>query len=279
MNTDFPSPRQIAPHLQQLALQLVAFFFVICLSWAYRTLRHETLPWLEASLLIGGVGLLLAHLTKQSWWWKTIHALFAPTTYLFLRLQISPEWYLGAFLLTFLVYRSAFSGQIPLYFSNKKTAKALCLLLKTKSQARFLDLGAGIGSVVSPLARALPGSQFTGIENALIPGLIGYFRTAQLENCKWSVGNFWQTVLSDYDVVYAFLSPAPMPKLRKKIQEEMRPGGLFISNSFPLEGIEASFIINVDDSRNTQLYCYTIGTASRQSNTSSRNDHHSLRST
>ena len=40
------------------------------------------------------------------------------------------------------------------------------------------------------------------------------------------------------DVVYAFLSPAPMPRLWEKVQREMRPGTLFISNRFIVPGVK-----------------------------------------
>jgi hypothetical protein len=36
----------------------------------------------------------------------------------------------------------------------------------------------------------------------------------------------------------------------------MRPGSLFISNSFAVPGVEASAVVEVGDARETQLYCY-----------------------
>jgi hypothetical protein len=42
--------------------------------------------------------------------------------------------------------------------------------------------------------------------------------------------------LAGQDVVYAFLSPAPMKQLWAKAQAEMTPGSLFVSNSFPVPG-------------------------------------------
>ena len=39
-----------------------------------------------------------------------------------------------------------------------------------------------------------------------------------------------------FDVVYAFLSPVPMPALWSKVCREMRPGSRFISHSFEVPG-------------------------------------------
>jgi SAM-dependent methyltransferase len=105
---------------------------------------------------------------------------------------------------------------------------------------RFLDLGAGIGSVLHPLARERPDGHFTGVENAPATWLIGRLRTAGLANCDWRWGDIWRTDLAAYNVVYAFLSPAPMAALWEKVRQEMRPGSLFISNSFAVPDVAAS---------------------------------------
>ena len=70
--------------------------------------------------------------------------------------------------------------------------------------------------------------------------------------------NIWDTNLSDYELVYAFLSPAIMSKLYLKVKKEMKPGSLFVSNSFAVEGIEASEIWELSDQRKTMLYFYKI---------------------
>lgn len=70
--------------------------------------------------------------------------------------------------------------------------------------------------------------------------------------------DFWKEPLADYNVVYAFLSPAPMSDLWAKINREMRPGSLFISNSFQVPEQDASFVIEVADTRKTRLFCYRI---------------------
>jgi len=81
---------------------------------------------------------------------------------------------------------------------------------------------------------------------------------AGLGNCEWRWGDLWRTELSAYDVVYAFLSPVPMAALWEKAQREMRPGTLFISNSFAVPDVAAEQVIEVDDARQTRLFCYRL---------------------
>ena len=246
------------PYFRQLAVQCAAAFVVLSLAWPYFIIRNEPLPWPATAFAIGTGALLIASLTRQPWWWRLIHALFAPLAAGVAALAIDPGWFLLAFVSMLLVYRGAITGQIPLFLSNAATATALAELAPKGAGLRFIDLGAGLGSVTRPLAKARPELHVDGVENAPATWLIGYLRTRGLANCSWRWGDLWRTDLAHYDVAYAFLSPAPMAALWAKVQREMRPGGLFVSNSFPVPGCDADTIIAVDDARQTRLYCYRL---------------------
>ena len=245
-----------SPPLRQLALQGAAAILVLSLAWPYFGVQGEALPWLETSLAIGGVALLFATLSRQPWWWRVIHAGFMPLVWFTQSLAIDPGWFLFAAVLLLLVYRGALTGQVPLYLSNKETVAALAELLAERGTSRFLDLGAGVGSTTVPLADALPDSHFTGYENAPLTWLVGLLLGVGRPNIRWRWDDLWQADLGNYDVVYAFLSPAPMPRLWEKVQAEMKPGSLFISNSFPVPGATPDQVIEVDCTPPRPLYCY-----------------------
>lgn len=221
-------------------------------------MRNELLPWREVAVAIGGMALLLSSATRQPWWWRAIHALFAPMAWLVSSLEIPPAWFLLAFVLMLLVFRGAAEGRIPLYVSNTATTDAISRVVQDEHCSRFVDLGAGLGDVVSRLARSCPDVQVTGVENAPLTWLVGRLRTIRQPNCNWAWGDLWLTDLSRFDVTYVFLSPAPMTELWTKVIHEMRPGSLFISNTFAVADIAADQIIEVDDARRTRLYCYRI---------------------
>ncbi|MCP5268470.1 MAG: class I SAM-dependent methyltransferase [Zoogloeaceae bacterium] len=246
----------ISPPLRQLAIQFAALIAVLSLAWPYYGIRGEILPWSGISVATGIAALLLATMTRQRWWWRLIHALFAPLAWSVAQLNIDPGWFLFAAIFLLLIYRGALTGQIPLYLSNQQTARALENLLPETTGVRFIDLGAGLGSVLRPLSAARPDALFTGIENAPLTWLGGKLLLLGKSNCDWRWGSFWQADLSRQDVVYAFLSPAPMAELWRKVEAEMQPGSLFVSNSFPVPEIEASEVLEVGDERQTLLYCY-----------------------
>lgn len=245
-----------SPPIRQLALQGAAAILVLSLAWPYFGLQGEAMPWLETSLAIGGAALLFATLSRQPWWWRVIHAGFMPLVWFTHTLAIDPGWFLLAAILLLLVYRGALTGQVPLYLSNKQTVQALADLLAERGDSRFLDLGAGVGSTTVPLADNLPDSHFTGYENAPLTWLVGRLLSIGRPNIRWRWDDLWQADLGDYDVVYAFLSPAPMARLWEKVQAEMKPGSLFVSNSFPVPGATPDRVIDVDCSPPRPLYCY-----------------------
>ena len=63
---------------------------------------------------------------------------------------------------------------------------------------------------------------------------------------------------SDYDVVYAFLSPEPMPALYEKVRREMKPGTRFVSNSFSVAEAPPDDTVIVGDRRRTKLHIWNI---------------------
>lgn len=245
-------------YFRHFALQSAAALTALFLAVPYFAIREETLPWLGVVAAIGGIACLFATVTRQPWWWRVIHAAFAPMAWVVSLLEIPPGWFLAAFLVAALVFRGAATGRVPLFLSNTATTKALVQIATRDPEMRILDLGAGLGSVVAGLAKSLPDAKIAGVENAPLTWLIGRLRTIRLPNSEWLWGDLWFVDLSRFDLVYAFLSPQPMPDLWAKASQEMRPGSTFISNTFPVPGRAADQIIEVGDSRQTRLYCYKI---------------------
>jgi len=196
---------------------------------------------------------------KSAPWWRWIHLGFTPLVAGAVLLQIAPGWYLAAFVAFALFYWSSFRTQVPLFLSNRHTAETVADLLPRDHPTMLLDLGSGTGSLLRPLARLRPDCRCEGMESAPAPYALSLWLSRRQPNISVARGDFWQISWSDYDLVYAFLSPVPMPEVWRKACAELQPGALLVSNSFPVEGIEPYKVVDVDDRRRTRLYCYLPG--------------------
>jgi hypothetical protein len=201
---------------------------------------------------------LIARTLGQPSWWIPIHLLLAPAAAGLLALQL-PAWvFLLAALLLGLVFWGTIKGDVPLFLSSQAATGALQRIVEAERTERFIDLGAGIGSVAVPLAQHHPDMTVEAWERAPVPWAIIQWRSRTLPNLFAIRKSFWNCDLSAYDVVYAFLSPAPMPQLAEKALREMTPGSLLVSSTFQIPGWEPETILHLEDRMHTSLYCYRI---------------------
>lgn len=229
--------------------------------WRWAAALGLALPlplYLAAHGLLAGAVSRAAGLGR---WWLIIQAagpfLFAGAWALAL-----PGWlYSVLFLALLTVFWNAGDERVPLYLSNRKTTEALAGLLAEKDGCRVADIGSGLGGPLLRLARRRPDCHFEGFETAPLPYLLSRLRQrfAGLANVTIKRRDLWRQDLGRFDLVYCFLSPAPMAALYQKAQREMRPGSLLVSNSFPVPGIPAERVVTVDDRRQTRLYLYPLG--------------------
>ncbi|HEX5126109.1 MAG TPA: class I SAM-dependent methyltransferase [Rhodocyclaceae bacterium] len=244
------------PALKALFAQLVSAIFVLSIG---RSGMLPPLSLLALASLQGAVAAFISAWLRSARWWIPIHLLFMPAAVFVARLGL-PVWiYPIGFVVLALVFWTTFRTQVPLFLSSKLAVHKLTAQLPDKNGLRVLDVGSGVGSFVSRLARLRPDWNVKGIETAPAPFALSRWLARNIPNAYFTHGDFWQHSLSDYDIVYAFLSPVPMPRLWHKAQREMRPGTWLVSNSFPIPGLKPTLILPVNDRMASTLHCYQIG--------------------
>ncbi|MEW6313244.1 MAG: class I SAM-dependent methyltransferase [Pseudomonadota bacterium] len=243
---------RIPPALLALAAQVIAAGLL-----ALTPLHAGTLAW---ALAQGGAAALLGYGLRLAPWWWPMQFLFMPAVWLVASLQLSPHWFLGGFIMLALVYWGAYRSQVPLYLSSSLAWQQVARLLPQGRAFAFADLGCGVGSMVAGLAGMRGDGRFVGIESAPLPFLVSRLRAALGRgNCEVRWGDLWRHDLSAYDVVYAYLSPVPMARLWDKAQHEMAAGSLFISNSFPVPGVQPDCSIPLGDGASSVLHVWRMG--------------------
>lgn len=213
---------------------------------------------LAAAAVQGICAAFVSHKLEAPPWWRWIHLGFLPLAALVSTLTIAPGWYLAAFAVLLLTFWRTDKSRVPLFLTNATAADAVADLLPTHP-CHVVDLGCGTGGLLRRLARARPDCEFVGIEHAPLPWLWARLATLGCGNVQVRYGDLWAQHLALFDVVYAFLSPAPMAGLWQKALAEMRPGALLISNSFDIPGIEPAATVAAADRRETRLLVYRPG--------------------
>ncbi|WP_432720658.1 class I SAM-dependent methyltransferase [Jeongeupia wiesaeckerbachi] len=225
-------------------LQCIAFGVALAVQ-SLLPLSTAILIW-AASLTAGA----LAAVCFRRWWMVLLHASMPPMCMLALVGDMPPWLWLVAAVLTWAIGAGAFRHQVPLFLSNRQALRQLEPLIP--EGAHVLDLGAGTGTVLAWLARRRPDLTLAGVEMAWLPWCIGWLRLRR-HAVVWRRADAFAIDLSAYDVVYAYLSPAPMSALWRKACAEMADGAVLISNSFGIEGVPPQKQYPVGDWKQSEL--------------------------
>jgi len=250
----------MSPALTALRVQLLALLTVALIAAAASALTQEWVAGdFQWALLHGTLAALIGHRFGMAVWWLPIHLAFAPALVAALAFALPPLWFFGGFVLLALVYGKTCQTQVPFYLSSRAAARATALLLPEQPGFSFLDLGSGCGGLLHHLGKVRPDGNYHGVEVAPLPFLLGkcrnFFRAA---GCRVSWGNFWDRDFAPYDVIYAYLSPVPMAALWRKAHAEMRPGSIFISNSFAVPGVTPDLSLELDDFEGSRLHVWRM---------------------
>ena len=257
-NTMPATKNALARHVLPWFKVILSQGIVLAGVWAVRDMLPSGSPAIAVALLLaqGASAALIGRVLGLPPAWILIQV-FLP---LVIALgPVLPSWlFLAGFVLILLFYWNSASEQVPLYLTNRRTWQALEALVADAKAKSFVDMGCGLGGVVTFLARAQPDLKASGVETAPLVYLAARLRALALSNATISYRSIWDENLASHDIVYCFLSPAPMPRMFEKARAEMRPGTRFVSNSFAVPDVEPERIIAVDDGRKTRLFVYRL---------------------
>jgi SAM-dependent methyltransferase len=247
-----------APAARALLLQGVALSLALLLRQALFSLAAVTLPLMSMTLLQGLIAALLSYRFGLARWWLPIQFLFPVMALLVSALHLPPAIFLGGFVFFLLLFWSTFRTQVPYYPSRASTWQAVDALLPPQAPLRIIDIGSGFGGFVLSMARRRPQASLAGIEIAPLPWLVSRLRAICGANrARFILGDYTRLDFAEYDVVFAYLSPAAMTALWNKARAEMRPGSLLLSYEFPIEGAAPDITVNASN-KGAILYGWRI---------------------
>lgn len=247
------------PALLALSAQLGAVVLIGLALYLTAQLSPWRPSWLAVGLLQGVLAATLACYLGLSRWWCGLNLLFAPALLLASGAAL-PSWvFLAGFVLLLLLNWNSVSERVPLYLTAAPARRELRRLLAQQSASfRFVDLGCGPAGTLLSLARQFPQAQFVGVETAPLSFALAWLRALPVRNCQVRYENLWRCDLAAFDVVYCFLSPAPMAELWAKAREQMPAGSWLLSNTFEVPGVPADEQIELHDWRKSRLLLWRM---------------------
>ena len=245
--------------LQSLAIQSIALMVTGVLNYLIQTLTLIQPHLWQLAVVQGGIATLLSRMAHQPAWWPPLHFIFFPAI-LIAQLASVPAWmYLAAFLTLVMFFWSTFWTRVPLYLSDRKAWQAVMPLLPESRPFSFIDLGSGLGDVPLFLEPRFPEAHFFGTEIAPAPWLISWLRGwLKRSRVTFMRRDYNALNLADFDVVFAFLSPAAMPGLWEQAQSQMKQGSLFISLSFDVQSCQPDHTVAIAEGERHTLYAWTM---------------------
>lgn len=252
--------------MRALLLQAAALLLTLLLRQALHGLAGIVLAPLPMTLLQGLIAALLSHRFGLARWWLPIQFLFPVAALLVNALHLPPLIFLAGFVFFLLLFWSTFRTQVPYYPSRASTWRAVDALLPRdgapEAPLRIIDIGSGFGGFVLSMAGRRPQASLTGIEIAPLPWLVSRLRAlfhgaGEGGRARFILGDYTRLDFAEYDVVFAYLSPAAMTALWNKARAEMRPGSLLLSYEFPIEGAAPDIEVNASN-KGAILYGWRI---------------------
>jgi hypothetical protein len=251
-------PGFLLPAVQALVIQAVScalLYLLLLLMWMVFAVQTTIAV---AVLLQGVIAAGLSFWRRLPGWWLIIQLLFPMALLSAYALQLPPTYFLCAFVVLVLVYWTPFRTRVPLYLSGVRIWEIVAEQLPSDRPVNFVDVGSGLGGLVLDLARRRPDSHFVGIELAPFPWLVSWLRArATHSRAQFQLGNYNNADFSQFDVVFAYLSPAVMDTLWEKACAEMRAGSLLLSYEFPMWDVKPDIVIHAEKD-GTTLYGWHI---------------------
>jgi len=135
----------------------------------------------------------------------------------------------------------SFRDVVPFVPTPKKIIRKMIDLADIKDQERIVDLGSGTGRIIIAIAKRHKNNLVIGIEKSLTLRLVSrlflYLHPFIKRRIQIVNEDFFNVNLSQFEVIFCFLTPEGMRRLTPKFHL-LKSGSRLLSYMFPLENYQ-----------------------------------------
>lgn len=235
----------LRPATQAIIIQVAALVIVAFSAIVFSTVFAIRFSALSLVLMQSASAVALCRLANMAIWWRWIHGLFPLAMFFMSMLTLPNELYLTGFIISLSIFWTTFRSQVPFFPSRPIVREKVAALISEGKTTRMIDIGSGLGGLSMHIAKVKSKSQVEGIEVAPMPWLISVIRAKLSQSsARFILGSYHELNFANYDLVFAYLSPAAMPVLWQKAKQEMQTGALLVSYEFDIPNKKPSFSID-----------------------------------
>jgi hypothetical protein len=257
----FKKLKQLKPSTLAVLVQCTAFVVVLAisqLSFLILDNRDFVFSIVDVVIMQSLLAAAFSYCLNMAVWWRWIHLCFPLAMFAMTRWQLPNEFYLAGFIISLSLFWTTFRSQVPFYPSRPSVWKQVAKIMPKDRQIRLIDIGSGIGDMSMYISKVRPDSQVEGIEIAPLPWIISLLRTKiSRSKAVFKLGDYHTLNFADYDIIFAYLSPAAMLSLWQKASKEMKTGSMLISLEFEIPGVHPNMRIAGNNNSPT-IYVWQI---------------------
>ncbi len=255
---------RLVPATLAVLVQCAALITMLVSSWAIYLAAAVyfntdlSFPILTLVLMQAFLAATFSYLAGMASWWRWIHLFFPIAIWGMSNWHVPNELYLTGFIISLSLFWTTFRSQVPFFPSRPIVWQQVARLMQQNKPVRMIDIGSGLGDMSMHIAKVRPDSHIEGIEIAPLPWLVSFVRARiRRSSAVFKLGDYRELDFANYDVIFAYLSPAAMLALWEKSRQEMLPGSLLISLEFEIPGVTPSLCI-AGDKHSPMIYVWQI---------------------
>ncbi|MEP0337733.1 MAG: class I SAM-dependent methyltransferase [Alphaproteobacteria bacterium] len=144
--------------------------------------------------------------------------------------------------------------------SSRTSRRKINEILKLAGVCAVVDLGAGWGDLAFSIAKSMPESETMAYELSPFPWAVMKVRNGLFgpRNVTIRRADFRKVSLAGTDAVVCYLYSELLEKVRHKLEAELKPGTLVVSNVFDIPGWTPEAVHKLYDSQCPQVYVYRV---------------------